>query len=260
MTDLWDRVDKAGDQLMDDKARLQAQLEAVRRERDEAQLYLTQERANKDSLAACLDRDVKKIKDLQTALTQLQALVRGPVLTAARNYQVPCYCGDPNKPCENHDRSYVDRGVIAALDASLDPAPVEEQTETMLEQICQKGGDGEALFPIQRESGVKPHPTRIPWSVAELAYAGYSAENGRGQSLERLAERHGFYPSEMDKYLPDWRERCDEIKALRDERDRLRSALEDIRDSIGNGALNVDWIKKCAAAALTPAAGGTRHG
>lgn len=173
MTDLWDRVDKAGDQLMDDKARLQAQLEAVRRERDEAQLYLTQERADKD-------RDVKKIKDLQTALTQLQALVRGPILTAARNYQVPCYCGDPNKPCENHDRHYVDRGVIAALDASLDPAPVEEQTET--------------------------------------------------------------------------------IKALRDERDRLREALEDIRDRIGNGALNVDWIKKCAAAALTPAAGGTRHG
>lgn len=46
------------------------------------------------------------------------------------------------------------------------------------------------------------------------------------------------------------------MKTLRDERDRLRKALEDIRDSIGNGALNVNWIKQYAEAALTPAAKG----
>ena len=45
-------------------------------------------------------------------------------------------------------------------------------------------------------------------------------------------------------------------QTLRDERDRLRKALEDIRDSIGNGALNVNWIKQYAEAALTPAAKG----
>ena len=49
---------------------------------------------------------------------------------------------------------------------------------------------------------------------------------------------------------------ADELQALRDERDRLRKALEDIRDSIGNGALNVNWIKQYAEAALTPAAKG----
>ena len=48
----------------------------------------------------------------------------------------------------------------------------------------------------------------------------------------------------------------DHVKAIRDERDRLRKALEDIRDSIGNGALNVNWIKQYAEAALTPAAKG----
>jgi len=47
-----------------------------------------------------------------------------------------------------------------------------------------------------------------------------------------------------------------DYKTLRDERDRLRKALEDIRDSIGNGALNVNWIKQYAEAALTPARGG----
>ena len=54
--------------LRKELATLQAQLEAVRRERDEAKLYLTQERANRDSLAACVDRDVQKIKDLQASL------------------------------------------------------------------------------------------------------------------------------------------------------------------------------------------------
>lgn len=73
----------------------------------------------------------------------------------------------------------------------------------------------ERPFPIQSERGAAPHPTQIPWSLAELAYSVYSAENGKGQSLERLAERGGFYPAEMDSLLPDWRERCDEITTLR---------------------------------------------
>ena len=50
----------------------------------------------------------------------------------------------------------------------------------------------------------------------------------------------------------------DELQTLRDERDRLRKALEDIRDSIGNGALNVNWIKQYAEAAVTPAGGGKK--
>jgi hypothetical protein len=70
------------------------------------------------------------------------------------------------------------------------------------------------LFPIQSQRGAKPHPLRIPWSVAELAYSVYSGLYGRDQSLERLAERGGFGPGEMDEFLPDWRERCDEIVAL----------------------------------------------
>lgn len=68
---------------------------------------------------------------------------------------------------------------------------------------------GARLFPIQSERGAKPHPLRIPWHIAELAYSVYSGRYGRGQSLERLAERGGFGPGEMDMFLPDWRERCE---------------------------------------------------
>lgn len=32
----------------------------------------------------------------------------------------------------------------------------------------------------------------IPWPLAELLYAGYAAEHGTQQSLERLAQRGGF--------------------------------------------------------------------
>lgn len=81
------------------------------------------------------------------------------------------------------------------------------------------------LFPIQAQRGARPHPLEIPWSIAELAYSVYAARYGRGQSLERLAERAGFCPDEMDMFLPDWRERCAEIATLQLENLRLRHAI-----------------------------------
>jgi hypothetical protein len=68
------------------------------------------------------------------------------------------------------------------------------------------------IFPIQVDHRVvKPHPTSIPWAIADLAYSVYSAESGRSQSLEDLARRGGFGAGEMDMFLPDWRERCSAI-------------------------------------------------
>lgn len=75
----------------------------------------------------------------------------------------------------------------------------------------------ERMFPIQQERGAAPYPTRIPWSVADRAYSVYSAKYGRSQSLERLAERGGFAPSEMDMFLPGWREEASECVRLRAE-------------------------------------------
>lgn len=93
------------------------------------------------------------------------------------------------------------------------------------------------LFPIQPYSGQwvrekpgrdkGPHPLRIPWSVAELAYSVYS-RGGCSQSLETLASRGGFGAAEMDRYVPDWRERCGEIAKLRAALDAARAKLETI--------------------------------
>lgn len=83
----------------------------------------------------------------------------------------------------------------------------------------------ERMFPIQASrSGV--HPTRIPWSVAELAYTRYVHSFGHGQTLERLAERGGFGAEEMDSLLPDWRQRCDEIHTLRRDLDGAKAQRE----------------------------------
>lgn len=83
-------------------------------------------------------------------------------------------------------------------------------------------------FPIQRERGAKPHLLRIPWSVAEKAYAVYAANYGTSQSLERLAERGGFAPSEMDAFHPSWREETDEIAALRARAEQAEHRITDL--------------------------------
>ena len=66
-------------------------------------------------------------------------------------------------------------------------------------------------------------PLRIPWSVAERAYSVYSSRYGTGQSLERLCERGGFGPGELDEFVPGWREEASEIARLRAELKRART-------------------------------------
>lgn len=86
----------------------------------------------------------------------------------------------------------------------------------------------ENMFPIQTQRGAKAHPLWIPWSVAELAYSVYAGRYGKDQSLKRLAERGGFGPNEMDHFLPDWRERCDQLIVLRSERYSLAKQIQEV--------------------------------
>lgn len=54
----------------------------------------------------------------------------------------------------------------------------------------------ERRFPMQRGPS-------IPWSLAEVIYAGYAAMYGKSQTLERLAERGGFSWREVDVLYND---------------------------------------------------------
>ncbi len=89
------------------------------------------------------------------------------------------------------------------------------------------------LFPIQSQRGAKPHPTQIPWDIADLAYSVYSARYGREQSLEKLAERHGFGPGEMDELLPGWREMCAA-------RNNLQRFINEVRTNVGFWVMDPD--------------------
>ncbi len=55
-------------------------------------------------------------------------------------------------------------------------------------------------FPIQQDGRNKAACT-IPWWLAEIAYQYYSSQYGKGQSLERLAERHGFGRNELVAFI-----------------------------------------------------------
>lgn len=81
-------------------------------------------------------------------------------------------------------------------------------------------------FPLQSDRPpVKPGPTSVPWSVADRAWATYSAKYGRSQSVERLAQRAGFSWGEMDMFYPEWREATDEWRKLRAENELLKMKL-----------------------------------
>ena len=82
---------------------------------------------------------------------------------------------------------------------------------------------GNRPFPICGSPGMT-----IPWSVAQQAYLGYAKDGGSGQSLERVAERGGFYVEELDKYHPGWQEHT-RIKA---ENERLMVLLGAIHDRL----------------------------
>ena len=73
-----------------------------------------------------------------------------------------------------------------------------------------KAAVSDRRFPIIGEwkpggYGDRPYGT-VPWSVAEVAYEAYTARYGHRQSIERMAERGGFYHDEMDEFAPGWRD------------------------------------------------------
>lgn len=73
-------------------------------------------------------------------------------------------------------------------------AKLKEANDGLIEyarEIVALEGVKEANEKAAREFPMLDGP-RIPWSLAEKLYAGYSAEYGTTQSLERLAERGGF--------------------------------------------------------------------
>lgn len=115
---------------------------------------------------------------------------------------------------------------VIALRRKLSPDALEDDSLRDL-QAKLEAAERERMFPILTQRGAAAHPLKIPWSVAELAYSVYAGKFGKFQSLERLAERGGFGPDEMDEFVPDWRERCSELSALQAKLDEAKLKLGD---------------------------------
>jgi hypothetical protein len=100
-------------------------------------------------------------------------------------------------------------------------------------------------FPV---GGLGASPLMIPWALAEEAYAAYARRHGRSQSIERVAERGGFSPEEMDRLRPGW------AGVVNSERERLEDALRKSRIDHGRDCLESNTGKspwRCACAAET---------
>lgn len=76
------------------------------------------------------------------------------------------------------------------------------------------------------------HVGHISWSLADEAYPAYSEDGGRGQTIERLAQRGGFSPGEMDEYRPGWRPVEQEISALKDRLQQAEQLLLTIPNNV----------------------------
>lgn len=76
---------------------------------------------------------------------------------------------------------------------------------------------------------VQGYSAGIPWSLHLRAWDAYAKLYGRQQSAERLAERGGFGTTELDEFVPGWRDEVSEITSLRAENERLRALLGSAR-------------------------------
>lgn len=92
-------------------------------------------------------------------------------------------------------------------------------------------------FPIIEDPKRTPHPHSISWDLAEQAYTVYSSQYGKSQSLERIAERGGFYPSEMDEFVPGWEGKEDDMEALKHLCRFLAKQQEKQKESIGKAVM-----------------------
>lgn len=90
----------------------------------------------------------------------------------------------------------------------------------------------------------------IPWAIAEEAYLDYSKRYGTDQSLERLAQRGGFAPDELDQHRPGWRPTTLLIDTLTAERDHARARVAELEAVIVHKVRPV--LARLAQCATTP--------
>lgn len=121
-------------------------------------------------------------------------------------------CKKVRLPPDEVDHAWLRHGVSACICPTPSGDTAGQKTELSRPSPETPTGAASKDEPVRRftvmlQKEHAPHPTTIPWSVAELAYSVYATKyGGAGQSLERVNQRGGFAPSELDMFLPNWRQ------------------------------------------------------
>lgn len=104
----------------------------------------------------------------------------------------------------------------------------DAETKQLRARVAELEERDRRLFPIQRSGRTykgPPWPNRIPWPIAEKAYSVYVTLFGSDQTLERLSQRGGFSPEEMDEFYPSWRDDSEAIRLAQFEIDKLKARV-----------------------------------
>ena len=112
----------------------------------------------------------------------------------------------------------------------------------------------ERQFPVMKDFGVEGQnrdcPKAISWFLAAEAHKVYERLNCARQSLDRIAERGGFYASELDVFVPDWESRTRKEMAMTTE--VFRGEFREIDLDSMRGRVKVDGKHMYVCFADTP--------
>lgn len=92
-------------------------------------------------------------------------------------------------------------------------------------------------FPISQP--ITESQRSVPWMVAEEAYKEYAAQYSARQSLSRLAERGGFGPAELARFLFERIERLKNVLTLADD-----AIINAIANEDGLDGKDGEWVRK----------------
>lgn len=94
----------------------------------------------------------------------------------------------------------------------------EAEVEQLRESNAAKDREIERLTGARRFPVAGTRGLTVPWAIGEAAWLAYAKRYGTLQSVERIAERGGFGPDELDEFFPQWRsvdQQMSEIAALK---------------------------------------------
>lgn len=99
-----------------------------------------------------------------------------------------------------------------------------EAQEKAEAEVARLTAQAEKVAPVQG------YASGIPWSMHLRAYDAYCKRNGCQSAMVTGGCRGGFHTSELDQFIPGWRDELSQVAKLTAERDELAKQVEKCAD------------------------------